>query len=101
MTPVEACTLTLLFMSVLVIVRGDKYHTQLSAAIQNFEHLVAVTPSSIRSMEVQALKFYAMARGIQPGIYYSWEDCAPMVIGVKDTVYKIFLYDHEDRGVPV
>ena len=69
-TLVDAYMLTLLFMSVLVIARGVMYYTQSSTAIQNFECTVAATPSSIGSMVVQASKFYAVARSIQPGIYY-------------------------------
>ena len=35
-------------------------------------------------------KFYAVKRGLVPGIYESWEDCKPNVIGCPGAIYKGF-----------
>ena len=35
-------------------------------------------------------KYYAVAVGKRPGIYYSWEECRAVVDGVKGAVYKSF-----------
>lgn len=35
-------------------------------------------------------KFYAVAVGKKPGIYYSWEECSSNVQGVKGAAYKSF-----------
>ncbi len=37
-----------------------------------------------------AKKFYAVQKGIKPGIYMSWEDTKPQVEGVSNAVYKSF-----------
>ena len=35
-------------------------------------------------------KFYAVKRGLVPGIYESWEDCKPNVIGCPGAIYTGF-----------
>ena len=35
-------------------------------------------------------KFYAVAAGKRPGIYYTWEECRAQVEGAKGAVYKSF-----------
>ncbi len=35
-------------------------------------------------------KYYAVAAGKRPGIYYSWDECRAVVDGVKGAVYKSF-----------
>ncbi|MBO4374568.1 MAG: ribonuclease H family protein [Lachnospiraceae bacterium] len=35
-------------------------------------------------------KFYAVAAGKRPGIYYTWEECKANVDGMKGAVYKSF-----------
>jgi viroplasmin and RNaseH domain-containing protein len=36
-------------------------------------------------------KFYAVARGVQPGVYRSWQECRASIEGVEYPVYKSFL----------
>ena len=77
LTLYEACTLCLLFVSVLVIVRGPVQ--------TGSEERREVEPMDCRyhaasSAGVHTSKFYAVAQGIMQGIYRSWEECAPMVI---------------------
>ncbi|KAF2301826.1 hypothetical protein GH714_029686 [Hevea brasiliensis] len=35
-------------------------------------------------------KFYVVFHGLQPGIYTSWQECAPHVIGVSRSLYKSY-----------
>ncbi|KAG0561559.1 hypothetical protein KC19_9G073300 [Ceratodon purpureus] len=35
-------------------------------------------------------RYYAVRRGIRPGVYSSWGECAEMVIGFKGAIYKGF-----------
>lgn len=35
-------------------------------------------------------KFYTVWKGIQPGVYTTWKDCAAQVKGFKDACYKSF-----------
>ena len=35
-------------------------------------------------------KFYVVWRGLNPGIYHSWDDCQAQIKGVKGAVYKSF-----------
>lgn len=35
-------------------------------------------------------KFYVVKKGINPGIYNTWEECRQNVIGYKDAIYKSF-----------
>ena len=35
-------------------------------------------------------RFYAVARGVNPGIYTSWDDCARQVVGVSGALHKSF-----------
>ncbi|XP_019236957.1 PREDICTED: uncharacterized protein LOC109217187 [Nicotiana attenuata] len=37
-----------------------------------------------------ASKVYVVFRGKRPGLYNSWHRCAPMVIGVKGSIFKAF-----------
>ncbi|XP_019248399.1 PREDICTED: ribonuclease H-like [Nicotiana attenuata] len=37
-----------------------------------------------------ASKVYVVFRGKRPGLYNSWHQCAPMVIGVKGSIFKAF-----------
>lgn len=37
-----------------------------------------------------AKKFYAVRKGIQPGVYETWEDCSKQVNGFSGAVYKSF-----------
>ncbi|XP_070006966.1 uncharacterized protein LOC142162184 [Nicotiana tabacum] len=37
-----------------------------------------------------ASKVYVVFRGKRPGLYISWHRCAPMVIGVKGSMFKAF-----------
>lgn len=89
-TLMEACTLTLLFTSVLAIARGVMYTTLPTAEGRKMESMEVMAALPEDSMVIQASKFYAVARGVRPGVYCSWGDCAPMVIGVKGAVYKSF-----------
>ena len=35
-------------------------------------------------------KYYAVARSLRPGVYDSWNECAPQVTKVRGVVYKSF-----------
>lgn len=35
-------------------------------------------------------KFYAVRVGLKPGVYRTWEECFPLIHGVKGAVYKSF-----------
>ncbi|XP_057998149.1 uncharacterized protein LOC131177213 [Hevea brasiliensis] len=35
-------------------------------------------------------KFYVVFHGLQPGIYTSWQECTPLVIGVSKSLYKSY-----------
>ncbi|XP_019238102.1 PREDICTED: uncharacterized protein LOC109218207 [Nicotiana attenuata] len=37
-----------------------------------------------------ASKVYVVFSGKRPGIYYSWSECSPMVIGVKRSIFQSF-----------
>ncbi|XP_009587261.1 uncharacterized protein [Nicotiana tomentosiformis] len=38
----------------------------------------------------KASKVYVVFRGKRPGLYNSWHQCAPMVTGVKGSIFKAF-----------
>ena len=90
LTLFEACTLCLLFVSVLVIMRGVKSPIQTGSEEQRAVEPVDCRHHAASSTGVQSSKFYAVAQGVTPGIYRSWEECAPMVIGVRGAIYKSF-----------
>ena len=35
-------------------------------------------------------RFYAVACGLRPSVYRSWEECEPLVVGVKGALHKSF-----------
>ena len=37
-----------------------------------------------------AKKFYAVKKGVKPGIYESWNDCQSQINGYSGAVYKSF-----------
>ncbi|XP_019261738.1 PREDICTED: uncharacterized protein LOC109239607 [Nicotiana attenuata] len=39
---------------------------------------------------ISASKVYVVFRGKRPGLYNSWYDCAPMVIGFKGSIFKSY-----------
>ena len=77
----EATVLCLLFVSVLVIIRGIKEPVETGRQERGTLELVDCRFHAADSLGLQTSKFYAVARGVTPGIYRSWEECAPMVIG--------------------
>ena len=42
-------------------------------------------------------KYYAVAKGLCPGIYTSWEDAKQHIIGIKGAKYKSFTTEQEAR----
>ena len=87
----EAGVLYLLFVSVLVIIRGVREPDETEKLESSTMEPKGCRFQTVGSIGFQATKFYAVARGVTPGIYRSWEECAPMVIGVKGAIYKSFL----------
>ena len=87
----EAGMLYLLFVSVLVIIRGVREPVETEKMESSTLEPLGCRFQTVGSTGFQATKFYAVARGVIPGIYRLWEECAPMVIGVKGTIYKSFL----------
>ena len=55
---------------------------------------VRAEPSEVVSLEVYPShrtqvtrsRYYAVARGLRPGVYNSWKECAPQVVDFKDHV---------------
>lgn len=45
-----------------------------------------------------ASKFYAVRKGIKPGIYRSWDECKAMVNGFSGAEYKSFLTEEEAQN---
>ena len=87
----EATVLCLLFVSVLVIIRGIKEPVETGRQERGALEPVDCRYHAAGSSGLQTSKFYAVARGVTSGIYRSWEECAPMVIGMKGAIYKSFL----------
>lgn len=46
-------------------------------------------------MAIKAKKWYAVRQGAEAGIFETWEECAPFVIGVTGAEYKSFLSREE------
>ena len=48
-----------------------------------------------------AKKFYAVKRGVRPGVYETWSACEPLVKGFPGAIYKSFptRQDHGERYV--
>nr|XP_016515205.1 PREDICTED: uncharacterized protein LOC107831920 [Nicotiana tabacum] len=44
----------------------------------------------LHSKKNSASKVYVVFSGKRPGIYYSWSECSPMVIGVKRSIFQSF-----------
>lgn len=42
-----------------------------------------------------AKKYYAVRKGIKPGVYFSWDECKKMVSGYSGAQYKSFLTEAE------
>lgn len=43
-------------------------------------------------------KYYAVKKGIKPGIYTNWQDCKDQVHGYKGAIYKSFLSEEEAKA---
>lgn len=45
-------------------------------------------------------KVYVVFRGKRPGLYNSWRECAPMVLGFKGSIYQAFnSYDEANEAL--
>ena len=87
----EVGVLCLLFVSVLVIIRGIREPVEGEKEERSKLEPLSCRYQTVGLTRFQASKFYAVARGITQGIYRSWEECTPMVIRVKGAIYKSFL----------
>lgn len=47
------------------------------------------------TVDIAGVKFYAVARGINPGIYTTWDECARQVVGVRGALHKSFSTIHK------
>ncbi|KAG0574440.1 hypothetical protein KC19_VG262400 [Ceratodon purpureus] len=43
-----------------------------------------------QTVDLAGVKYYAVARGISPGIYTTWDECSRQVVGVRGAVHKSF-----------
>ena len=55
---------------------------------------IAVKLEVLLQQVVRALphtcRYYAVSRGLVPGIYNLWNECPPQVVGVKGAIHKSF-----------
>ena len=96
-TPTEAVTLCLLYLSILVLIRSfflprvQMMESIITEVRESGTMSVGVYPAHrLQTSAVVPAKYYAVACGLRPGVYDSWNECALQVIGVKGVVYKFF-----------
>ena len=92
----EAYTLCLLYVSVIVLAQSVFYPApvQVETVKPPVKNAVAMLPEVVSQSVVRAVpqsgRYYAVATGLQTGIYNSWDECAPQVVGVKGAIHKSF-----------
>ena len=97
MTAAEAIMLCLLYVSVLVLTRSIFQQTTQIIKIESprtgnmaREMPGGGTPQQPLLSGAVRERWYAVARGLRPGIYTTWDECAQQVVGVRGAIHKSF-----------